>query len=169
MQGSLWRNLLNVEAHKKLNEEKNRLMNGKSQQTKDILTILPGLRDARISGRTLFLAIFVREFLEKNCIWISRLNKEDPSSWLGLASGSVVKNPPANAGGVDWVPRLGRSPGGNGSPLQYSCLENPMDRGAWQAPAHGAVELDMTGWVSDMLQVTGFSGFAHIFTVLEGE
>lgn len=68
MQGSLWRNLLNVEAHKKLNEEKNRLMNGKSQQTKDILTILPGLRDARISGRTLFLAIFVREFLEKNCI-----------------------------------------------------------------------------------------------------
>ena len=46
----------------------------------------------------------------------------------------VVKNPPANAGGpgdVSWIPGSGRSPGGgNGNPLQYSCLENPMDRGA---------------------------------------
>ena len=49
----------------------------------------------------------------------------------------VVKNPPANAGdatGVGSIPRSGRSPGeGHGNPLQYSCLENPMDRGAWQA------------------------------------
>ena len=36
-----------------------------------------------------------------------------------------------------WIPELGRSPGeGNGNPLQYSCLENPMDRGAWQAMVH---------------------------------
>ena len=50
------------------------------------------------------------------------------------------KNLPANAGdGADKgsVPGLGRSPGeGNGNPLQYSCLENPMDRGAWQATVH---------------------------------
>ena len=49
----------------------------------------------------------------------------------------VVKNPPANAGeirDVGLIPALGRSPGGgHGSPLQYSCLENPMDRGAWRA------------------------------------
>ena len=46
--------------------------------------------------------------------------------------GSVVKNLPANAGDVNSVPGLGRSSGeGNGNPLQYSCLENPMDRGAW--------------------------------------
>ena len=46
--------------------------------------------------------------------------------------GSVVKNPPANAGDVGSIPGLGRSPGeGNGTPLQYSCLENPMDGGAW--------------------------------------
>ena len=49
----------------------------------------------------------------------------------------VVKNTPANAGDisdVDLIPGLGRSPGGgHGKPLQYSCLENPMDRGAWQA------------------------------------
>ena len=49
----------------------------------------------------------------------------------------VVKNPPANAGGirdVGSIPGSGRSPlGGHGNPLQYSCLENPMDRGAWRA------------------------------------
>ena len=42
-------------------------------------------------------------------------------------------------------PRLGRSPGeGNGNPLQYSCLENPMQGGAWQAAVHGVIESDMT-------------------------
>ena len=53
---------------------------------------------------------------------------------------SVVKNLPANAGDIrdmGSIPGLGRSPGGgNGNPLQYSCLENPMDRGAWQATVH---------------------------------
>jgi len=46
----------------------------------------------------------------------------------------MVKNPPANAGDPrDLIPGLGRSPGGgHGNPLQYSCLENPMDRRAWQ-------------------------------------
>ena len=52
----------------------------------------------------------------------------------------VVKNLPASAGDVrdsGLIPGLGRSPGGgNGNPLQYSCLENPMDRGAWQATVH---------------------------------
>ena len=47
--------------------------------------------------------------------------------------GSVVKNPPANAGGTGSITGLGRSSeGGNGNPLQYSCLENSRDRGAWQ-------------------------------------
>ena len=49
------------------------------------------------------------------------------------ASPPLVKNPPANAEDADWTPGWGRSPGGgNGNPLQYSCLENPMDRGAWR-------------------------------------
>ena len=52
----------------------------------------------------------------------------------------VVKNLPANAGDVrdaGLIPGLGRPPrGGNGNPLQYSCPENPMDRGAWRATAH---------------------------------
>jgi len=50
----------------------------------------------------------------------------------------VVKNPPANAGDLGLIPGLGRSPRErNGNPLQYSCLGNPMNRGAWQAANHG--------------------------------
>ena len=56
----------------------------------------------------------------------------------------VVKNLPANAGDtrdVGSVLRSGKSPGGgNGNPLQYSCLENSMDRGAWWATAHGVAK-----------------------------
>ena len=53
----------------------------------------------------------------------------------------MVKNPPANPGDVGSIPVLGRSPGGgHGNPLQCSCLENPMDRGAWRATVHGVAE-----------------------------
>ena len=60
----------------------------------------------------------------------------------------VVKNPPANEGDIRHkgsIPGSGRFPEGrHGNPLQYSCLENPMDRGAWQATVHRVTELDMT-------------------------
>ena len=60
----------------------------------------------------------------------------------------MVKYRPANAGDVrdqDSIPGLRRSPGGgHGNPLQYSCLENPMDRGAWRATVHVVAELDTT-------------------------
>ena len=56
----------------------------------------------------------------------------------------MINNLPDNAGDIrdaGSIPGLGRSPGeGNGSPLQYSCLENPMDRGAWQATVHGVAK-----------------------------
>ena len=63
----------------------------------------------------------------------------------GFSGGLVVKNLHASAGdparAVGSIPGSGRSPGGgNGSPLQYLCLENPMDRGAWQAAVHGVTE-----------------------------
>ena len=59
----------------------------------------------------------------------------------GFPGGSVVKNPPANAGDADPIPGSGRSPGeGNGNPLQYSCLGNPMDREAWWATVHGVAK-----------------------------
>ena len=54
------------------------------------------------------------------------------SKYTYFPGGSVVKNPPANAGDPDLIPRLGRSPKeGNGNPLPYSCLGNPMDGGDW--------------------------------------
>ena len=62
-------------------------------------------------------------------------------SWMGFPGGSVVKNPPANVGDLGLIPGSGRSSGeGNGNPLQYSCLENHMDRGAWQAVVHGVTK-----------------------------
>ena len=68
------------------------------------------------------------------------------SAFLGFPGGSVVKIPSASAGDPGSIPGSGRSPGeGNGNPLQYSCLENLMDRGAWQATVHGvAKESDIT-------------------------
>ena len=57
----------------------------------------------------------------------------------------MLKNLPANAGDTGSIPGLGRFTGGNGNPLQYSCLGNPMDRRPWWATVHGvAKELDMT-------------------------
>ena len=60
---------------------------------------------------------------------------------LGFPGGSLLKNLPASAGDTGLIPGSGGSPGGeNANPLQYSCLENPMDRGAWQAIVHGIAE-----------------------------
>ena len=53
----------------------------------------------------------------------------------------VVENQPANTGDLNLIPGSGRSPGeGNGTPLQYSCLENPTDGGAWWAVVHGVAK-----------------------------
>ena len=64
-----------------------------------------------------------------------------PTPAQGFPGGSDGKQSACNAGDLDSIPGLGRSPGeGNGYPLQYSCLENPMDRGDWQATVHGVTE-----------------------------
>ena len=63
----------------------------------------------------------------------------------GFLGGSVGKEFAYNAGDLDSIPGLGRSPGrGHGNQLQDSCLENPMDRGAWWATVHGVTESDTT-------------------------
>ena len=60
---------------------------------------------------------------------------------LGFPGGSLVKNQSAKAGDAGSIPGSGRSPGeGNGNPLQFSCLENSMDRGAWKAAVHGVAK-----------------------------
>ena len=72
------------------------------------------------------------------------VNKGGPSAFLGFSGGSVGKESGCNAGDAEdtsLIPRSGRSPGGgHGNPLQYSCLENPMDRGAWWVTVHGVAK-----------------------------
>ena len=73
-----------------------------------------------------------------------------PQQYWASQVALVVKNLPADAsagdiGDTGSTPGLGRSPGeGNGNPFQYSCLENPTDRGAWRATVHGVAESDTT-------------------------
>ena len=63
---------------------------------------------------------------------------------MGFPGDSDSKESPCNAEDPGSIPGLGRSPGGGyGNPLQYSCLDNPMDRGAWQATTHGATKNQM--------------------------
>ena len=74
------------------------------------------------------------------------VNFHIPNQGGGFPGVSAVKNPPANSGDLGLFPCLGKSSGvGNGNLLQYSCLENPMDRGAWQATVCGIIkDLDVT-------------------------
>ena len=82
----------------------------------------------------------------------------------GFPGGTVVKNPPANAGDprdTGSIPGSGRSPGvGNGSPLQYSCLKNSMDRGAWRAALHWIAKIWtwQSNWAHTLLFSPFFSG-----------
>ena len=80
---------------------------------------------------------------------------------VSFPGGSEVKASACNAGDLGSIPGLGRSLGeGNGNPLQYSCLENPMDRGAWWATIHGVAK--------SRTQLSDFT-FAFHFHALEKE
>ena len=83
---------------------------------------------------------------------LETLNRKDlilGMKCLGFPGDSDGKESTCNAGDLGSIPALGRSPGGRHSnPLQYSCLQNPMDRGAWRATVHGVMKLDMTEWQS---------------------
>ena len=108
-----------------------------------------------------------------SCTWYTTIFLVEDMAWKSGDSGillsqhktsiSTVKSPQeeikvstikvCNAGDLGSIAGLGRSPGeGNGNPLQYSCLENPMDRGAWWATVHGGLkELDTTERLSPSL------------------
>ena len=76
---------------------------------------------------------FIRPSVPQLTGWVTTPHK--------LWGGSVVKDPPANAGDVGSIPGARRSPGeGNGNPLQYSCLGNPMGRGAWRVIVRGVTK-----------------------------
>ena len=83
----------------------------------------------------------------ENRLWTQRANKKvgritsNIETYIIIYS-SVGIESACNAGDLSSVPGLGRSPGeGNGYPLQYSCLENPMDRGGWQPTVHGVARV----------------------------
>ena len=99
--------------------------------------------------RDKFKMLIKREICEQECLtsvtsakagqYLSRTRHPKAFSKLGFPGGSVVKNLPANAEDVGSISGSGRSPGrGHGNPLQYSCLGNPMDRGAWWATVYGS-------------------------------
>ena len=107
--------------------------------------------------------------LPSGCPWIlSFYNKL--IIWLGFPGDSMIKNLPTNAGDGGSVPGSGRSRGeGNGNPLQFSCLGNPRDRGAWQATIHGFTkELDMTWWLnsnSHPISIVSLISVSHFFQI----
>ena len=77
----------------------------------------------------------------------------------GFPAGSVVMNPPARARDMGSIPRSGRSPGrGNGNPLHYSCLGNPMDRGAWWTIQSMGLQRVSRDLVTKQQQCIGYSG-----------
>ena len=99
-------------------------------------------------GFSLDLLIVLQK--ERGCRGVKENDREAGSSYhrtcRGFLGGAVMKNLPASAedvGDDGSIPESGRSPGGrNGNPLQYSCLNNPMDRETWRATVHGVAELD---------------------------
>ena len=99
----------------------------------------------------------------KTCLWVNPFEGKKAGVFihgihaLSFPGGSDSKESACNAGDPGSIPGSGRSPGeGNGDPLQYSCLENPMDRGAWQATVHGIARVGWlrVGWLSHWAAAT---------------
>ena len=87
--------------------------------------------------------------------------QEGITQWYDFPGGSDSKEPGFSEGDPGLIPRLGRSPGeGNGNPLQYSCLKNLMDGGAWQATVHGVAK----SWT----QLSDFTFFSSMVTRRHG-
>ena len=93
---------------------------------------------------TLFIIIFSCSLISLSSVFsenLLRTIKDYIFFWLGFPGGSEYKASACNAGDLGLIPGWGRSPGeGNGNPLQYSCLENPMDGEAWWATVHGVAK-----------------------------
>ena len=84
----------------------------------------------------------------------------------GSPGGSVGKESACNAGALGLIPGSGRSPGGgNGNPLQYSCLKNPMDRGVWQTTVHEVARVEHK-WVTKPPQTVALSSMNHFRKLL---
>ena len=119
-----------------------------------LMNIMNRLQNLRVGRNLKIQSVVVSKFFisqilnfRKSPILKSNINTLFEYSW-GFPGGSVVKNPPSNEGDVGSIPELGRSPGGgHGNPLQYSCLENPMDMGAQWATVQGVTKSQT--WLSN--------------------
>ena len=114
----------------------------KLQQTSTVLKTPWDAHDLNVFLLRFLIIKFNNSFKDRNCLSVQQTFHQSqaikPSVKLVLPGDSVVKNLPANAGDTGSIPALGRCPGGgNSNPLQYSCLENPKDKGAWWATVHG--------------------------------
>ena len=89
---------------------------------------------------------------------------------MGFPHSSVSKESTCNAGDPSSIPGLERSPGeGNGNPLQYSCLENPVDRGAWRTTVHGVTRVRHDLATKQQTQYLFFSANPQRFLILQSE
>ena len=105
-----------------------------------------GRRANKSATSAISIGLLIESWVKRNCLWIRYC-----LLWVSQVV-LVVKNSPDNVGDIrdaGSIPGLGRSPGGgHGNPLQYSCLENPMDRGAWRAAVHRVAK--SWTWLSDL-------------------
>ena len=115
-------------------------------------TSIQNLSETQTNTSSVSKKIFTGSKNDKIAVSFCRLYKD---LWKGHPGGSAGKESASNAGDPGSIPGSGRSPGeGNGSPLQYSCLGNSMDRGAWRATVHGVTESDMTEQLTHTQQKT---------------
>ena len=112
-------------------------------------------RGLRVHLRWLSWTSALHQIFTDHMLWIRSYTR-----WWDFPGGTVGKNLPTSAGDtrdLRLIPVLGTCPVGNGNPLQYSCLENPMDRGAWWATVHGVAESGTQ--LSDWAQYNASTGW----------
>ena len=100
---------------------------------------------------------WLSDWFDLICIYITDSLCCTAETNTGIPRWHSGKNPPVNAGDSGLIPGLGRSPGGqNGNPLQFSCLENLVDRGAWQATFHGVAksQTQLSNWAHTHKKLT---------------